>query len=261
MASTQHKPATQDTPTATPVAEARARALQEEIRTLREQARLAGERLMDAGEQDRARVQLEWERAERACREAEGSMARLRAQALAAGDPEGLDTDHRTGTQAGPRATSAPQIMDLDHGWDRHHAAAGAINLLQLASEPMPPMGPIVAPGSQEGANAALVASLGFDFGPMVEEPESKRPAPPAQEEHREQDAPRQPTAPRPAAVSRPPVRSAPQPVTRQPGATTVAGHRAAGKTRRRPTSLLLGMALGVLFVLATLAVLLVVNR
>lgn len=251
MASTQHKPATLDTPTAAPVAQARARALQEEIRTLREQARLAGERLMDTGEQDRARVQLEWERAERACHEAEGRMARLRAQALAAGHSEGLYSGHR----------AASPVMDLDHGWDRHRAATGAINLLQLASEPMPPMGPIIAPGSQEGTNAALVASLGFDFGPMVEEPEPTPPAPPAREGNRIPDAPRQPTAPRPAAVSRPPVPSAPRPVTRQPGAPTVAGSRAAGKARRRPTSLLLGMALGVLFVLATLAVLLVVNR
>src|SRR5690606_18659183 len=90
MAKTQQKPVPHSSPAAArPVADARARALQEQVRALREQARQAGDRLLQANDRNRDCLLQEWERAEQACRQAEQEMARLRARSLGATPAEG----------------------------------------------------------------------------------------------------------------------------------------------------------------------------
>lgn len=165
MTKTQQKPVSHSSPAATrPVADARARALQEQVRGLREQARLAGDRLLQANDRNRECLLKEWERAERACRQAEQEMARLRAQSLGATPAEG---------PAGPamhNSRKTAPMGDPDQGLDRRHVAAAALNLLEQASQPLLQNSPILEQGLTHPSDTATVMAAGIDFGPLVEE-------------------------------------------------------------------------------------------
>jgi hypothetical protein len=203
MANTQHKPVPHSTPAAaSPVADARARALQERIRTLREQARQAGDRLLEATERNREQRLQEWEQAEQACRQAEQEMARLRARSLGAtpaSDP---------GDQAPP-----PARIDPDQDWDRRQAAAAALNLLERATQPHLQNSPILDQGLARPSDTANVTAAGIDFGPLVEE--TPAPAPPAKHARVTETpppAPRPATSPPPLQALNPPASPTPVP-------------------------------------------------
>jgi hypothetical protein len=165
MAKTLQKPVSHSSPAATrPVADARARALQEQVRALREQARQAGDRLLQANDRNRECLLQEWERAEQACRQAEQDMARLRARSLSATPDEG-PADR---AMHNPRKTEP--MGDPDRGLDRRHAAAAALNLLERASQPLLQNSPILEQGLTHPSDTATVTAAGIDFGPLVEE-------------------------------------------------------------------------------------------
>ncbi len=164
MTKTQQKPVSHSSPATRPVADARARALQEQIRGLREQARQAGDRLLQANDRNREWLLQEWERAEQACHQAEQEMARLRAQSLGATpaeDPADRAT-HNT-------RKTAP-LGDPDQCLDRRHAAAAALNLLERASQPLLQNSPILEQGLTHPSDTATVTAAGIDFGPLVED-------------------------------------------------------------------------------------------
>ncbi|MCA1804201.1 MAG: hypothetical protein LC646_02325 [Xanthomonadaceae bacterium] len=165
MVKTQQKPVPHSSPAATrPVADARARALQEQIRALREQARLAGDRLLQANDRNREGLLRQWERAERTCRQAQQEMARLRAQSLGA-TPAEVPTD-----RAMHKNPATAPMGDPDQGLDRRHAAAAALNLLERASQPLLRNSPILEQGLTQPSDTATVTASGIDFGPLVEE-------------------------------------------------------------------------------------------
>lgn len=165
MAKTQQKPVSHSSPAATrPVADARARALQEQVRDLREQARQAGDRLLQANDRNRDCLLQEWERAEQACRQAEQEMARLRARSLGATPAEG------PADQAMHNIRKTAPMGDPDQGLDRRHAAAAALNLLERASQPLLQNSPILEQGLTQPSDTATVTAAGIDFGPLVEE-------------------------------------------------------------------------------------------
>ncbi|MCW8875208.1 MAG: hypothetical protein OQK27_05575 [Gammaproteobacteria bacterium] len=165
MAKTLQKPVSHSSPAATrPVADARARALQEQIRALREQARQAGDRLLQANDRNRESLLQEWERAERACRQAEQDMARLRARSL------GATTDEGPADRAMHNTRKTEPMGDPDRGLDRRHAAAAALNLLERASQPLLQNSPILEQGLTHPSDTATVTAAGIDFGPLVEE-------------------------------------------------------------------------------------------
>lgn len=165
MAKTQQKPVSHSSPAATrPVADARARALQEQVRALREQARQAGDRLLQANDRNRDCLLQEWERAEQACRQAEQEMARLRARSLGATPAEG------PADQAMHNIRKTAPMGDPDQGLDRRHAAAAALNLLERASQPLLQNSPILEQGLTQPSDTATVTAAGIDFGPLVEE-------------------------------------------------------------------------------------------
>lgn len=165
MAKTQQKPVSHSSPAASrPVADARARALQEQIRALREQARQAGDRLLQANDRNRDSLLQEWERAEQACHQAEQEMARLRAQSLGATPAE--DTADR----AMHNTRKTAPLGDPDQGIDRRHAAAAALNLLERASQPLLRNSPILDQGLAHPSDTTTVTAAGIDFGPLVEE-------------------------------------------------------------------------------------------
>lgn len=165
MAKTLQKPVSHSSPATTrPVADARARALQEQIRALREQARQAGDRLLQANDRNRECLLQEWERAELACRQAEQEMARLRARSLGATPDEG------PADRAMHNTRKTEPMGDPDRGLDRRHAAAAALNLLERASQPLLQNSPILEQGLTHPSDTATVTAAGIDFGPLVEE-------------------------------------------------------------------------------------------
>ena len=271
MAYTQHKPGPHSTPAAAkPVAEARARTLQEQIRGLREQARLAGDRLLLADEHNRARVQAAWERAERACRQAEAQMAGLRAQALgnAPASSPAFDRQHpasllpeealqrliRTANPHPRAVVRAASLLDPDRGCDRDQAANTAVGLLQRATETLLHNSPILDQGLTRAADTATVKAAGIDFGPLVEDaaevPAAQRVTKPPADATAPRTAPAAPrfavTAPAPRPVPAPRARVAPAPAP-----TASRSDRKKSRSRFAVT-LLFGALLGGMIALAS---------
>ena len=232
MANTQHKPVPHSTPAASPVEDARARALQERIRTLREQARLAGDRLLEASDRNREEQLRIWEQAEQACRQAEREMARLRARSLGAAPADG---------QEGKTVNAR---LDPDRDWDRRQAAAAALNLLERSAQPLL-NSPVLEQGLARASDTASVTAAGIDFGPLVED---RPPVTPARQPARAPSDPaRDAPPPRPAAAPR---QDAAIPVARvaNPPRPAAPRQRSRGTGRRASfaTALLLGLLLGV---------------
>lgn len=267
MATMQHKPVPHTVPAAKPVADARARALQEQIRALREQARQAGDRLLQAPARIRERLQAEWEQAEQACRQAEAQMARLRAEALgaaAATSQTVFDGQHPSSQlpeevlqrliQADtPPARPTPVALDQD--LDRNQAANAALGLLQRASEPLLHNSPVLEQGLLQLSDTTMVKATGIDFGPLVEEPAEVPARPLSQPVPKPASTPRAPAAASKTVFAPQPVQPRPrlQPHARAVPATgpVVAPHSGRKSRSAFTTALLIGALLGGLIVLA----------
>jgi hypothetical protein len=165
MASTQHKPVPNSSPAVVrPVADARARALQEQIRGLREQVLEAGDRLLQANDRNRESLLRAWEQADQACRQAEREMARLRARSLGAAAPE----NHPANPASQGRPD--PDSIDPDQCCDRRQSALAALNLLERAAQPLLRNSPILEQGLVQATDTETVTATSIDFGPLVED-------------------------------------------------------------------------------------------
>ncbi len=244
-------PATPSAPA--PVAGARARALQERIRVLRDLLTEARHNYSQANDRNRHQLQAELERAERACRQAQRQMVELRGQARAAGPipAASLDRAHPamelppealiqliTPSRPAPAPISRVHdlntgFQDLDLNWNRSEAANTALDLLQQASGSL--LDP--SPHPQQGTTAA---GSGIDFGPLVEDetfPAGELNPPPVTAARSERETPLK-TTPRPQAphrtASTPPVA---RPAQKPAGVSTPPDAVRTGEPVRRRTA------------------------